>query len=152
MGKKKTIGAHQERGSPLLNKIRKGRIDLALATCIQEQQADPKSTRRNLHLFRFGLGINGIGWVSEITDQGGCRHQFDEKLKALRGYLGQREVDAREISARPVETVDEVDLDRVRALHKNNRDGLGRSFGCKRTICALQYNDCRYSIVNQFRD
>jgi hypothetical protein len=57
---------------------------------------------------------------------------------------------AGEISARSVEAIDEADLDRVGALHKNNRDRLGCRFGCERTICALQYNDHGYLTANQF--
>ena len=40
----------------------------------------------------------------------------------------------------------------VGALHKNDRDRLGRRFGCKRTICAFQYNDHGYLTANQFGD
>jgi putative SOS response-associated peptidase YedK len=38
MGKKKTITAHLERVSRLLNKIRKGGVNLACATCIEDQE------------------------------------------------------------------------------------------------------------------
>jgi hypothetical protein len=38
------------------------------------------------------------------------------------------------------------------ALHKNNWDRLGRRFGCKCTIRALQYNDHGYLMANQFGD
>src|SRR6266478_8044747 len=31
----------------------------------------PASTRRNVHLSRFGLGINGVGRVSEVSDRRG---------------------------------------------------------------------------------
>src|ERR1700730_3049700 len=68
MGKKKTVAAHLERVSSLLNKVRKGRLDLAWATCIHEQQAYPTRTRCILHLSRFGLGKNGVGWVAEVSD------------------------------------------------------------------------------------
>jgi hypothetical protein len=41
MGKKKTIGSHVERVSPLLNQLGKGRLDLAWPTCIYEEEASP---------------------------------------------------------------------------------------------------------------
>src|SRR5262249_8791218 len=129
MGMKKTVAAHQESVSPLLNKIRKGGLDLAWATCIQKQQAHPKSTRRNFHLSRFSFGINGVGRVAEVSDRLRRRHQFEQQLKALCDHFDQEEVDAGEISARSVETVNEADPDRVGALHKNDRDRFGRSFG-----------------------
>src|SRR5947208_14640651 len=152
VGKKKPIGAHQERVSPLLNKVRKGRLDLAWATCIHEQQANPKSTRRNLHHSRFALLITGVGRVAEVSDRRGRRHQFEQQLKALPGRFGQQEIDAGKIPTRSVWTVDEADPYRVGALHKNDRDRLGRPFGGKRTTCALQYNDHGYLTANQFSD
>src|SRR5262249_58145377 len=76
MGKKKTVAADLERVNPLLNKICKGRLDLARGACIHRQEAYPLSACRNLHLSRFGLRINGIGWVAEGTGRRGPRHQF----------------------------------------------------------------------------
>src|SRR4051812_13838365 len=37
-------------------------------------------------------------------------------------------------------------------LHKDDRDPLSRSFGCKGTICALQCNDHGYLTANQVGD
>jgi hypothetical protein len=108
--KKKTVAAHQERASPLLNNIRKGRLDLAWPTCVHEQQAHPKSMRCNLHLSRFGLGKNRIGRVPEVSDQRGRRHQFAQQLKALSGSFSQQEVYAGEISARVVAIVGSMPL------------------------------------------
>jgi hypothetical protein len=68
MGKKKTVAAHLERVSPLLNKVRKGRLDLGWATSIHEQEAHPMSTRRNLHLSRFALSKNRVGRVAEVSE------------------------------------------------------------------------------------
>jgi hypothetical protein len=48
-----------------------------------------------------------------------------QQLDALCGYLRQEEVDAREISARLVETRDEADPDRISALHEKDRDRSG---------------------------
>src|SRR5262249_57604056 len=41
MGKKKTVAADLERVNPLLNKICKGRLDLARGACIHRQEAHP---------------------------------------------------------------------------------------------------------------
>jgi hypothetical protein len=49
-----------------------------------------------------------------------------------------------------VEASDEANPDRICGLYKNNRDRLGRCFGCKRTLRALQYNDHGYLTANQF--
>jgi hypothetical protein len=75
---------------------------------------------------------------------------LEQQLKALSSYFGQHEVDAGEISARPVELVNEANPDRVGGLHKNNWDRWGRGLGCKRTLCALQYNNHGYLTANQF--
>ena len=71
MGMKKTVAAHQESVCPLLNKVRKGCLDLAWAACIGKQQAHSKSTRRDFHLFRFGLGKNWVGRVPQVSDLAG---------------------------------------------------------------------------------
>src|SRR5260370_10725468 len=106
VGMKKTVAAHQERVGPRLNKIRKGRVDVAWATCIHEQQAYPTRTRCLLHLSRFGFGKNGVGRVAEVSDRLSRRHQFEQLLKPLCGHFDQEEVNAGEISARLVETAD----------------------------------------------
>jgi hypothetical protein len=108
------------------------------------------STRRRLHFSHFGLRVNGVGRVAEVSDQLGRGHQFEQQLKALSGRFSQQQINAGEISARSVKTFDEADPDRIGALHKNDRDRLGRRFGCKRTICALQYNDHGHLTANQF--
>ena len=48
------------------------------------------------------------------------------------------------------ELVNEANPDRVGGLHKNNWDRLGRGLGCKRTLCALQYNNHGYLTANLF--
>ena len=90
IGKKKTVAAHVERVSPLLNKVRKGRLDLAWATCIHEQEAYPMSTRRKLHLSRFALGKNGVGRVAEVSDrqEPSLMAMVSVECYRSRGFLG----------------------------------------------------------------
>ena len=152
IGKKRNSAAHHERVSLLLNKLREGRLEIAWATCIQKQEANRMSTRGSLQLSRFALSKDGVGRVAEVSDRRGLRYQFEQQIKALASHFGPHEVDAGDISARPVETIDESNPDRVGSLHKNDRDRLGRRFGCKRTMCALQYNDHGYLTANQFGD
>src|SRR5215471_17779603 len=114
MGKKKTIGAHVERVSLLLNQLGKGRLDLAWPTCIYEEEAHPMSTRRNLRLSCVGLGINRISRVPKVSDRLGRRHQFEQQLKALSGRFCQQEINASEISIGSIETFDETDPHWVR--------------------------------------
>src|SRR5262249_26000380 len=108
------------------------------------------STRGSLQLSRLTLSKNWIGRVVEVSDRLGRRHQVEQQLKALSCHFGPHEVDAGEISARTVEASDEANPDWIGGLHKNNRDRLGRCFSCKRTLCALQYNDHGYLTANQF--
>src|SRR5215813_2529446 len=109
MGKKKTIGAHVERVSLLLNQLGKGRLDLAWPTCIYEEEAHPMSTRRNPRFCCVGFGINRISRVPEVSDRLGRRHQFEQQLKALSGRFCQQEIDASEISTGSIEAPDEAD-------------------------------------------
>ena len=99
------------------------------------------SACRNLHLPRFALGKSGVSWVAEVTDRLGSGHQFEQQLKALSRRFGRQKTNTGEISARSVEAINEADLNRVGTLHKNDRDRLGRRFGCERTLCAFQDND-----------
>src|SRR5262249_32327252 len=150
IGKKRNGAAHHERVSPLLNKLRKRRLELARATCIHEQEVNSTSTRGSLQFSPFALSKNGVGRVAEVSDRLGRRHQFEQQLKALSSQFGQHEVDAGDISARSVETIDEANPDRVGSLHTNDRDSFGRRFGCECTLCAFQDNDHGYLTANQF--
>src|SRR5436190_22217848 len=102
------IGICKKRNGAAQNKVRKGRLQLAWATCIHDQEANSTLTRRRLQLSRFVLGKNGSGRVAEVSDRSSRRHQFEQPLKALSDRFGQHEVDAGEISPRSVETVDEA--------------------------------------------
>jgi hypothetical protein len=104
----------------------------------------------SLQLPRFAVGKDGVARVTEVSDRLSCRHQFEQKLKALSSHFGPHEINAGQISARPIETVDKAYPDWIGSLHKNDRDRLGCRFGCKRTLCALQYNDHGYLIASQF--
>src|SRR5262249_8031516 len=73
IGKKRNSAAHHKRVSPLLNKVREGRLELAWATCIHEQEANCMSSRGSLQLSRFALGKNGVGPVVEVSDRLGLR-------------------------------------------------------------------------------
>ena len=108
------------------------------------------SARRSLHLCHFSLRVNGAAQVAEVSDHLGGRHQFEQQFKALSSQFGQHEVNAGDISARSVETADEVNPNWVGSLQKNDRDRLGRGFGRKRTLCAFQGNDHGYLTANQF--
>src|SRR5215471_20589366 len=107
-------------------------------------------TGGSLQLPRFALGENGVARVAKVSDRLGRKYQFEQQLKALSSHLGPHQIYAGQISARPIETVDKTNTDWIRSLHKNYRDRLGCRFGCKSTLCALQYNDHGYLIPGQF--
>src|SRR5262249_47208713 len=87
VGMKKTVAAHQEGVSALLNKICKGRVDLACATCIHERQAYPTRIRCIRRLFGLGFGKKGVGRVAEVSDRLSRRHQFEQLFEPLCGHL-----------------------------------------------------------------
>src|SRR5262249_32396470 len=149
IGKKRNSATDHKSVSPLLNKVREGRLELAWATCIHEQEANCISIRRSLQHSRFALGKNGVGRVAEVSNRLGSRHQLEQQVKTLSSHFGPHEVDAGDIAPRPVETIDEANADWVGGLHKNDRDRLGSRFGCKRTLCAFQCNDHGYLTANQ---
>jgi hypothetical protein len=88
IGKKKNSADHHKRVSPLLNKVREGRLELAWAAYIPEQEANCMSTRGSLQLSRFALGKNGVGPVVEVSDRLGLRHHFKQQFKALSSHFG----------------------------------------------------------------
>src|SRR5262245_37359831 len=120
--------------------MRKGGIDLTQASDICKLELHPERTRGSLHLPRFTFGIKWIGWIAEIDNRLGYRHHFEEHLQALSRHFGQEQVDACDVSAGSVETVNEADPDRVGALHKEHRNRLGRCFGGERTMRGLKRN------------
>src|SRR5262249_11497604 len=96
---------------------------------IQQQKAHSERTCRSLHLCRFCLRINRVGWVTEVSDRRGRGYGFVQQFKALRDRFDKMKIEASDISARLVETSDEADLDRIGALHENDRGRLGGRFG-----------------------
>ena len=76
------------------------------------------STRGGLQLSCLTLSKNWVGRVAEVSDRSGRRHQFEQQLKALPSHFGPHKVDAGEISAGPVELVNEANPDRVGACIK----------------------------------
>jgi hypothetical protein len=60
MGKKKTVAAHLERVSPLLNKIIKSRVDLTCATCIEGQELAPAAVCSSLVSLSAKAGLVGL--------------------------------------------------------------------------------------------
>ena len=121
-------------------------------TYTHKQEAHPTSTRSHLRLSHFVLGKNGVGRVAKVSNRCARRHQFQQQFETLCSHFDPKQDDAGGISAGLVETADEPDPDRVGGLHKDDRDRLGRSFGCKRTSRALQSNDHRYLTANQLGD
>jgi hypothetical protein len=47
---------------------------------------------------------------------------MEQQIEALSTHFGRHEVDAGDISARSVKTIDKPNPDRVGGLHKNDRD------------------------------
>jgi hypothetical protein len=60
-------------------------------------------------------------------------HQLVQELQAFGHNFSRDEINASRIAARPGETSDQTQLDRVFANAKDDRDRRGRSFGRKRT-------------------
>src|SRR5262245_22255533 len=152
MGKEKTVAADLEGARPLLNKVRKCGLNLARLTSVCDQEAYPLRIRRDLHFSRFGLRVDWISRVAEITNRCSLRYQLQQQPNTLRRCFRGQEAYASQIFSRPVEAVHKPDLNGIGALHENNRNRLGRCLGCKCAVCALEHNDYRYLTANQFVD
>src|SRR4029077_10185257 len=116
------VGAHEERVHPLLNDFPEGQLDPARIAGVEEHELHAERARGGLHLSALGLGKDRVGRVPQVSDGLHARDQFEQELKAFPGDLGEEEVDAGEISAGTIETVDEADPHRISALHEDDRD------------------------------
>src|SRR4029077_10868607 len=72
IGKKGNSATYHKSVSPVVNKVREGRLEVAWATCIHEQEANCHS--------RFALGKNGIGRVAEISNRAARQAEHDAAL------------------------------------------------------------------------
>src|SRR6516165_5040881 len=75
----KTVAADLEGARPLLDKVCKCRLKLARLTCVRDQKAHPPRAGRDLHLSRFGLCVDRVCRVAEITNRRCLRYQFQQQ-------------------------------------------------------------------------
>src|SRR5215813_13951900 len=97
MGKEKTVAADLEGARPLLNKVRKCGLNLARLTSVCDQEAYPLRIRRDLHFSRFGLRVDWIGRVAEITNRCSLRYQLQQQPNTLRRCFRGQEAYASQI-------------------------------------------------------
>ena len=121
------IGADDERAGLQLDKGREGGLDVALGAGLQDMELHPLRARRFLHVSDHALGAR-IVRVHEQGDHPGLGNQLGKQLEPLGHQLAGEDAEAREVAARPRETGDEADPDRVADAGEDDRDRRGRVF------------------------
>ena len=91
-----------------------GGVDLAFGAGLQDRELHPLRARRFLHVSDDALGSR-IVRVHQQGDHPGLGNQLGQQLEPLGHQLGGEDADAREVAARPGETGDQADRDRVAA-------------------------------------
>jgi hypothetical protein len=149
---KKAVSTYKKSVRPFHGRINEGPLDPIQVACIQEFQLHPERARCSLHLLCFGLSKYRVCRIAEIGNGAHSGYQYEQQFKPLRGDFGQKKIDACKIASRTIESVDQADLDRVGALHKNDRDRLSRLLGGKSSKCTLQRNNHGYLPLDQIGD
>ena len=117
----KGTGGDEEDVGPLVYKVCEGRVDLAAGTGIEDL---------DLYLHgassRFGVSHVGLskckGWIAQYGNTSGRGYHLMQQFHPLCRQLTRKKVDPGQIAARPGETGDQTNFDRVIAHNKDNGD------------------------------
>src|SRR5437016_461339 len=95
---------------PLDNR-REGRLDFALCSGVEAQQAHPENAGSRLQISRLAPSIGSIS-NGQKCDGFSRRHQPVKHFKALRGYFGKLKPDTRSVLG-PIKACYKAGLDRI---------------------------------------
>jgi hypothetical protein len=107
------IARDEEGVGPLACKSREGRIDLADGADIEELDFHPERARNRLHVSHRGRRNGRIGRIDEHGHTRHSGHQLTQELQPLRHQLSRENIGTCRVAARPIEAVDEAELDRI---------------------------------------
>src|SRR5262245_12314924 len=118
--------ATDEQGIGLFtHKRREGRIDLADCAGFENLDLQADGTGCFSSFSHRNLCIRSIGWIDQYRETSRGGHQFAQEFQPFCRYLTAEKIDARHISARPGETCDQTETDRI--LGDDEDDGDCRS-------------------------
>jgi hypothetical protein len=109
----------------------------------------PQGAGGGLRVFRYCLGIQGIGRIDEDRYTGSPGYQISQQPKLLCGQLSIEKIHARDVAARPVEARDKADLYRVRTRGEDDRDCRRRSLCRKCRGCVPRCSDDRHAVAKE---
>src|SRR5262249_41743196 len=121
-------GSYQERVNRLLRKSRKGRINVTAGGGFEDFDLLPNGRGRSLNVRDNGCGGGMVG-IDQHANAYGSRLQFMQQPKWFCPKLRRNEGDTGDVAARPVETGDEAELNRVAAGGEDDRDRCSRRLG-----------------------
>src|SRR5262249_47335242 len=107
-------GTYQERINRLLRKVHKDRINIAAGRGFEDFDLLPNGRGRSLNVRDIGLS-EGIVGIDQYANAHGSRLQLMQQPKLLCPKLSSDKRDTGDNAARPVETGDEAELNRVAA-------------------------------------
>src|SRR5262249_45033938 len=114
-------GSYQERINRLLGKPRKGRINVTAGGGLDDFDLLPDGRGRSLNVRDKGLCGGKVG-IDQHANAHGSRLQLMQQSKLLCPKLRRDEGDTGDVAARPVETGDEAELNRVAGAYEDDRD------------------------------
>jgi hypothetical protein len=121
-------GTYQQRINPLLGKARKGRVNVMADGGLKDIDLLPDRQSRSLNVREKGRGDEKVG-IDQHANALGSRLQLMQQSKLLCPELSKDKRDTGDIAARPVETGDETELNRVTTACEDDRDRRSRRFG-----------------------
>src|SRR5215475_2790761 len=121
-------GTYQQRINRLLGKPRKGRINVTAGGGLDDFDLLPDGQRRSLNVRDKGLGGGEVG-IDQHANAHGSRLQLMQQSKLLCPKLNSGKRDTGDIAARPVETGDQAEPNRVAAACEDDRDRRSRRLG-----------------------
>src|SRR5262249_43381829 len=122
-------GTYQQRINRLLGKSHKGHTNVTAGAGLKDFDLLPDRQGRSLHVRDKGLCDGKVG-IDQQANAHGCRLQLMQQPKLLCPKLSKNKRDTGDIAARPVETGDEAELNRVAAACEDDRDCRSRRLGC----------------------
>src|SRR5262245_2523025 len=122
------VGTYQQRINRLLGKPRKGRINITAGGGLDDFDLLSDGQGRSLNVRDKGLGGGEVG-IDQHAKAHGSRLQLMQQSKLLCPKLNSGKRDTGDIAARPVETGDEAEPNRVAAACEDDRDRRSRRLG-----------------------
>src|SRR5262249_3954844 len=121
-------GSYHERINRLLRKARKGRINVTAGGGFDDFDLLPNGRGCCPNVRGKGLS-GGIVGIDQDANAPGSRLQLMQQPKLFCPKRRGNEEDTGDVAARPVEAVDEAELNRIASAYEDDRDRRSRRLG-----------------------